>query len=246
MDFKLEHQIEKKYKEVCNKISEAALRCNRKPEEIKIIVVTKKQPLEKIQAAINVGIKVFGENYPEEAELKIQSITNNSEIEWHMIGHLQSRKIPIVCNCFSYLHSLDSLQHASKLDQSLDTMGKKMLCLLEFNLANEQTKSGWRVGDLDELNNILPDINSIYNLQQIKILGLMAMPPLFHDPARTRSYAVKLRKIRDQLTKLFPDMQLDQLSIGTSSDYQIAIEEGSTMVRIGEAILGPRNYQHPG
>jgi PLP dependent protein len=245
MEIRLEDQIDKKYKEVCNKISEAAWRSNRKPEEIKIIVVTKKQPLEKIQAAINVGIKVFGENYPEEAELKIQHITNNSEIEWHMIGHLQSRKIPIVCNYFSYLHSLDSLQHAMKLDQFLDTMGKKMLCLLEFNLANEQAKSGWKVGDMDELNNILPDIDTIYNLQKIKILGLMAMPPLSHDPARTRSYAVKLRKIRDQLTKIFPVMKLDQLSIGTSSDYQIAIEEGSTMVRIGEAILGARNYQHP-
>ncbi len=124
MENELESQIKKNYEDVCTKIFEAASRSNRNSKEIKVIVVTKKQPLEKIKAAINIGIKVFGENYPDEAEMKIRSIDNNSDIEWHMIGHLQSRKIPIVCNYFSYLHSLDSLQHAIKLDQYLMRWGK--------------------------------------------------------------------------------------------------------------------------
>ncbi len=242
MDNRLENQIKKNYEDVYTKISEAARRSNRNSEEIKVIVVTKKQPLEKIQTAIKIGIKVFGENYPEEAEIKIRGIANNSDLEWHMIGHLQSRKIPIVCNYFSYLHSLDSLQHAIKLDQYLNTIGKNLLCLLELNLANEQAKSGWKVGNPEEFEKIIPDINNICKLQRIKILGLMAMPPLVEDPKKTRSYVVKLREIRDQITDIFPGMRLNQLSIGTSSDYQIAIEEGSTMVRIGEAILGTRKF----
>ncbi len=242
MDTHLESFIKKNYEDVCERISKAASRSNRKPEVVKVIVVTKKQPLEKIKAAINIGINILGENYPEEAEQKIKYLVDNKELEWHMIGHLQSRKIPIVCQYFSYLHSLDSLEHADKLNHYLDTIGKTLSCLLEFNLANEQTKSGWKVNALSELENVLPEIQAINNLQRLKIIGLMSMPPLFNIPEKTRLYVIQLREIRDHLANVFPKMNCDQLSIGTSFDYQIAIEEGSTMVRIGEAILGPRDY----
>jgi pyridoxal phosphate enzyme (YggS family) len=235
----LNQEISKNYHKVMSNIDKAARKAGRSPENIRLVVVSKYKPIEVIEAAINAGAKLFGENYPEQAVPKIERI-HNSEIEWHMIGHLQSRKAALVADHFSLLHSLDSHKLANKLDTLNVERGKRMRVLIEVNLSGEESKDGWAAWNENLWSELINEFTAIIQLPGLKVEGLMTMPPLSANPEESRTIFVKLRKLQNRLMKELGEEYWRDLSIGTSHDYEIAIEEGARYVRIGQAILGVR------
>ncbi|MFA5836415.1 MAG: YggS family pyridoxal phosphate-dependent enzyme [Bellilinea sp.] len=232
-------EIQKNLEQVYERITSAAFRVGRKPDEVKLVVVSKGQPLEVIQAAIAAGVKIFGENYPEEAREKIQAVTS-VDVAWHMIGHLQSRKTKLVCDHFDWMQSLDSLHLAEKMERLLAEHNRMLPVLLEFNVGGEETKSGWLAGESSKWRSFLPDIRQILELSHLQVHGLMTMPPLTVNREEARIHFKKMVELQKYLRKQFPQANWDELSMGTSSDYEAAVEEGATFVRIGTSILGPR------
>jgi hypothetical protein len=198
------------------------------------------QPPEVIQAAIEAGARMLGENYAEEAADKIAVLGLQTGVEWHMIGHVQSRKASLVAQHFALVHSLDSLRLAQRLNLSASELGRTLPVLLEFNVSGEKSKHGWEASDESLWRELLTDANAIANLPSLKVRGLMTMPPLSTDPEAARTYFRKLRRLRDFLSEHITQAEWIELSMGTSVDYAVAIEEDATLVRIGQAILGPR------
>ena len=235
--------IRENYQFTLDKIADAAHRSGRNPDDIKLVVVTKMQPVEVVQAAIDAGVRILGENYPEEGVTKIQSLSSQSGVEWHMIGHVQSRKARLVAEHFELLHSLDSLKLAQRLDRFAGEKNRVLPALLEFNVGGEDTKSGWDASDDSQFDKFLPDVRSILELPNLRIQGLMTMPPLGTDPEDSRRFFQRLRLLRDHLASLYPDVDWSELSMGTSADYTVAVEEGATFVRVGTAIVGARSYK---
>ena len=235
--------IRENYARTLERIADAAQRSHRDPEQIRLVVVTKSQPLEVVQAAIEAGVRIFGENYPQEGVMKIQSLSGQSGVEWHMIGHVQSRKARLVADHFVLLHSLDSLKLAQRLDRFAGERNQVLPVLLELNVGGEVSKFGWNVSDDSQLEMLLPDIASILDLANLRIQGLMTMPPLGTEPEDSRRFFQHLRSLRDRLAARFPGADWRELSMGTSADYEVAVEEGATLVRVGTAIVGARNYQ---
>lgn len=224
-----------------NNIAQSAQKSGRDPDQIKLIVVTKTQPAEKIDEAIALGIENFGENYPEETKNKINNIKEiGKNIRWHMIGHLQSRKIPIICDYFHYLQTIDSIDVSQKLDQKLASREKKLDCLLEVNVSGESSKFGFAAWNELLIEQLCINIRQILELTSLRINGLMTMPPLYENPEDARAHFRKLKEIQSLLKTKFPDHQWGELSMGTSLDYKVAVEEGATMIRIGQALFGPR------
>jgi pyridoxal phosphate enzyme (YggS family) len=235
--------IRENYQRVLDQIADAARRSGRDPEDIRLVVVTKTQSLEIVQAAIEAGIRILGENYPEEGLTKIQSLPAQSGVEWHMIGHVQSRKARLVADHFALLHSLDSLKLARRLDRFAAEAGRVLPVLLELNVGGEESKSGWDAASDAQWTGILPEITELLELPNLGIQGLMTMPPLGTDSEDSRRFFQRLRSLRDQLASRFPQADWHELSMGTSSDFQVAVEEGATLVRVGTAIVGARIYQ---
>ena len=235
--------IREKYQFTLDQIATAARKSNRDPKEIRLVVVTKSQPVEVAQAAIEAGAHILGENYPEEGVTKIQSLAGQSGVEWHMIGHVQSRKARLVADHFALLHSLDSLKLAQRLDRFAAEGNHVLPVLLEFNVGGELSKSGWDASDESQWNALLPDISSILGLPNLRTHGLMTMPPLETDPQDSRRFFLRLRALRDHLASQFPQADWHELSMGTSADYTVAVEEGATLVRVGTAIVGARKYK---
>jgi hypothetical protein len=236
----LDNAIRNNMEWVLQKVHRASVSCGRDPQSIKLIVVTKGQPCEKIEAALLGGAKYFGENYPEETERKILELEDPSKIEWHMIGHLQTRKSKIVANYFSMIHSLDSVHLAEKLNSQLFNLQKVMPVLLECNVSGEEFKSGFPAWQEDQWPILLSELDTITSLTNLKIQGLMTMPPIFQSPQQIKPYFIRLRKLQAYLAQQFPKEQWDELSMGTSEDYEVAVGEGATFIRIGQAIFGPR------
>lgn len=236
--------IRENYQQVLDQIAGSARRAGRNPAEVRLVVVTKTQPLEIIQAAIEAGIRTFGENYPEEGVMKIQSLPAQSGVEWHMIGHVQSRKARLVADHFALLHSLDSLKLAQRLDRFAAEGNRILPVLLELNVGGEESKSGWDASDESRWDALFPELSSILDLPNLRVNGLMTMPPLGTDPEESRRFFQRLRLLRDHLASQFPQAQWRELSMGTSMDYTVAVEEGATLVRVGTAIVGARTYRH--
>ncbi len=239
----LEEQIRLRLKDIHDRIRQAAERANRDHADTKLVVVSKKQNTAVIQAAINAGITIFGENYPEEMIEKRSQLVNSGKIKWHMIGHLQSRKAKIVASHFDYFHSLDSVTLAEKMNNLCGVQGRILPVLLQFNMSGEETKSGWAAWDQVAWQSLVQEILPIFSLQHIQVNGLMTMPPLFTNPEKARTYFSALKRLRDFLEEKIPDAHLKELSMGTSNDFEVAVEEGATFIRLGEAILGPRDYK---
>jgi PLP dependent protein len=210
------------------------------PGRVRLVVVTKGQPVEVTRAAILAGAALFGENYPEEALPKIEALRNEGSHEWHMIGHLQSRKARIVAEHFDMLHSLDSVKLAEKLERLLEERDRRLPVLLEVNVGDEESKYGWPANEKTKWEELLPVIESMQGLPHLQICGMMTMPPLSEEPEESRPYFQRLRMLRDYLSEQFPGENFEELSMGTSVDFETAIQEGSTFVRIGQAIVGPR------
>lgn len=235
--------IRENYQSTLDQITSAARKSSRDPGEIRLVVVTKTQPLEVVQAAIEAGVRILGENYPEEGVTKMQSIGGQSGVEWHMIGHVQSRKARLVADHFALLHSLDSLKLAQRLDRFAAEGNRVLPVLLEFNVGGEESKSGWDASDSSRWDVLLPEIAALLALPNLRVQGLMTMPPLGTDPEDSRMFFLRLRRLRDHLAAQFPQADWHELSMGTSADYRIAVEEGATLVRVGTAIVGARTYK---
>jgi PLP dependent protein len=234
--------IRENYLRVLDQIADAARRSGRDPDQVRLVVVTKTQPLETVQAAIEAGVRILGENYPEEGVMKIQSLPAQTGVEWHMIGHVQSRKARLVAGHFALLHSLDSLKLATRLDRFAEEAGRSLPVLLELNVGGEESKSGWEASTDNHWDAILPEIAALHELPHLRLQGLMTMPPLGMEAEDSRQYFQRLRLLRDRLASQFPQTDWHELSMGTSSDFQVAVEEGATLVRVGTAIVGARNY----
>ncbi|NJC96030.1 MAG: YggS family pyridoxal phosphate-dependent enzyme [Anaerolineales bacterium] len=234
--------IRENYQRALDQIAGAAHRSNRDPEDVRLVVVTKSQPLEVVRSAIEAGVKILGENYPEEGVTKIQSMPAQSGVEWHMIGHVQSRKARLVADHFELLHSLDGLKLARRLDRFAAERGRVLSVLLEFNVGGEESKSGWEASDVSAWDAFLPDVSAVLDLPNLHVQGLMTMPPLGTVPEDSRRFFRSLRLLRDHLASLYPKADWRDLSMGTSADYTVAVEEGATLVRVGTAIVGERKY----
>ncbi len=234
--------IRQNYLKVLEQIYQAALRSGRDPSQIRLVVVTKGQPVEVIRAVVEAGAKLLGENYPEEALPKIEAL-QDYPVEWHMIGHLQSRKAKLVAQYFDWFEALDSVRLAQKLERILSEQGRRLPVLLEFNVGGEESKSGWKAESSKTWPALLPEIELILNTcPHLDVRGIMTMPPLTEDPHLARQYFAHSRRLRDFLARAFPNTSWGELSMGTSVDFPLAIEEGATIVRVGQAILGPRPY----
>lgn len=225
---------------VNEKIAQAARSVGRKPEDVQLVVVSKMHTPESIQAAIQGGGRKFGENYAEEAVHKINQVPRVPGLEWHMIGHVQSRKARLVADQFDMVQSVDSLKIAERLNTACEGRGHHLPVLLEINLSGEESKYGWTTQNQDRWNELLPEIDRVVALANLQVKGLMTMPPLFDDPEMTRPFFGLLVKFRDFLRIKIPGPDWNELSMGTSNDYEVAVQEGATIVRVGQAILGPR------
>lgn len=222
-------------------IDAAAEHSGRKAKDVKLMAVTKTKPAEIVTALLDAGIRCFGENYPDETAGKISAFRTVPDAELAMIGHLQSRKAKIVADLFDAYHSLDRLEIAVKMEALCAERDRIMPVLIECNVGDEDSKSGWHFADDSIPDHFLADFEKIMKLPHLEIRGLMILPPYTEEAEINRKYFVRTRNIAAYLNRTF-GAKLSELSMGTSSDYMVAVEEGSTIVRIGTALVGPRNY----
>jgi PLP dependent protein len=241
MDTETRNGIIENYQCIMDSIVKSCQRVGRNPDDVKLVVVSKRKPVESILAAYQAGARFFGENYPEMAVPKIEALKNIADIEWHMIGHVQSRKAKLIPGNFSLMHSMDSLKLAEKFDQLLTGTAKPQSVLLEVNVAGEISKGGWDASNQENWYKIEEEFNKIIALPGLSVEGLMSMPPMSNDPQESRPYFKKLRAFQEFLMKRTAEVYWKDLSIGTSGDYLVAVEEGARYVRVGQAILGKRN-----
>ncbi|HWS83700.1 MAG TPA: YggS family pyridoxal phosphate-dependent enzyme [Ktedonobacteraceae bacterium] len=222
---------------VRGQIAEAAQRVGRRPEEIISVAVSKTKPLDLVQMAYELGITHFGENRVQEALSKIAT-WNPSDVHWHMIGHLQTNKVGKVVGQFDCIHSIDSLHLAETLNRHVasfkPTGGQRQLVLLQVNISGETSKEGI------EPDMVISLTRQITTLEHLEIQGLMTIAPLVDNPEKARPVFRALRELRDRLQNEVPECSWQHLSMGMTDDYQVAIEEGATIVRIGRAIFGER------
>jgi PLP dependent protein len=220
-----------------DRITAAARRAGRRPEEIALMAVSKTQPPERIREAYAVGQRLFGENRVQEFAGKTARLQDLHAAEWHMIGHLQTNKAAKTAELFGAVDSVDALKLAEKLDGAARMLGKKLDALIEVNVGGETAKSGVAPDSpaLEELLLAAPRLGALI------FRGLMTVPPFTDDPQDARPYFRKLRELRDAIAaRKLPAVVMDHLSMGMSHDFEVAIEEGSTCVRVGTAIFGER------
>ena len=218
-------------------IAAAANRAGRPKEDIALMAVTKTHPATKIRDAYDAGLRLFGENRVQEFAGKGAALANLARAEWHMIGHLQTNKAGKAVELFSAVDSVDSVKLAEKLNTAAQALGKTLPVLIEINIGGEGAKSGVAM-DSPELESLL---QSAPRLESLSIRGLMTVPPFTNDPEGAGPYFRKLRELRDKIAlRKLPAISLDELSMGMSHDFGVAIEEGSTCVRVGTAIFGER------
>jgi PLP dependent protein len=225
-----EKEIASRLESVRTRIAAAARRAGRDPAAIRLVLATKTQPPEAIRAAYQAGARDFGENYVNEALAKRAALADLPGIKWHLIGHLQTNKAKLAAGAFELIHSLDSARLAEALARARAGQ-PPVRALIEVNLGGEASKSGVAPGDAAELLEAARG--------KVEIVGLMAIPPPAADPLRTRRYFTELRVMRDRLAA-DSGIALSELSMGMTDDFEIAIEEGATIVRVGRAIFGER------
>jgi len=215
---------------VTERIERAARRVGRDPKEIKLVAVSKTVEASRIQEAIEAGVSILGENYVQEAQKKIEAIGHS--VAWHFIGHLQTNKAKYAIRLFEMIHSLDSFPLAEELNRRAEQVGQVAKVMIEVNISGEATKFG-----TDE-EKVFSIARGILNLRHLSLEGLMTMPPYFDSPEMSRPYYIKLRELKEKMIR--EGIPLKELSMGMSNDFEIAIEEGATYVRVGTAIFGER------
>jgi pyridoxal phosphate enzyme (YggS family) len=223
--------------EVRKRIAGAAERVGRAPEEIVLMAVSKTFPSQSIREAYTAGLRVFGENRVQEFARKADAICDLVDVNWHLIGHLQTNKAAKAAESFDAVDSVDSVRLADKLNMSANNANKTLSILIEINVGGEAAKSGMVIGS-DELEEILQSAPRWANL---RLRGLMTVPPYSEDPEGSRPYFRQFRQIRDSIAnRKLPEVEMQVLSMGMSHDFEVAIEEGATCVRVGTAIFGKR------
>jgi hypothetical protein len=234
-------EIKENLLRVTERIGKAAQRARRDPREIKLVAVSKTVEVDRIKEVIDAGVSILGENYVQEAQKKIEEIGRPActerfgegrPVAWHFIGHLQSNKAKYGVRLFDMIHSVDSLSLAQELNRRAEQAGRIMKVLIEVNISGEATKFGTDEGLVFDI------ARGILNLRNLSLEGLMTMPPYFDSPEMSRPYYIKLRDLKEKMAK--EGVSLKELSMGMSNDFEIAIEEGATYVRIGTAIFGER------
>ncbi len=224
-------QIAVNLERVREQIAQAARKSGRLPNEIELVAVSKAHPAEKVQAAVDAGQTLFGENRVQEARAKIPLLS--SRLRWHFIGHLQKNKIRHALPLFELFHGIDSLALAQDLQRIAEEDGMRPRVLLEVNVAGEASKHGFSPERLRE------ELDALLSLGRLTLEGLMTIPPLTPEADASRRYFVILRELRDRMETDFK-VKLPHLSMGMSGDFAVAIEEGATLVRVGTAIFGAR------
>jgi pyridoxal phosphate enzyme (YggS family) len=219
---------------VHERIAAACRRSGRRPEDVRLVAVTKTVSAERIRAAYEAGLRDFGENRVQEAKAKRPALAQLNAT-WHMVGHLQTNKARTARELFHWVHSVDSLRLAQKIDQAAVGSEDRLCVLLEVNLGEETTKSGARETEVAQLS------EEVSKLGTVGLRGLMVIPPLFENPEEARPYFRRLRELARQIAaRDLLNVSMQELSMGMSHDFEVAIEEGATMVRIGTAIFGHR------
>ncbi|MEE8423184.1 MAG: YggS family pyridoxal phosphate-dependent enzyme [Thermodesulfobacteriota bacterium] len=223
--------IKDNLKRTLERIDQSVLKSGRKREEVRLVAVTKRVEANRIKEAIKCGVEILGENYIQEAKDKISQI--QAGVEWHFIGHLQSRKARDAVELFDVIHSVDSLKLSKELNKRGKEKGKRVRILLQVNLSNEESKSGLK------REAVLPLVEEVAELKSLILEGFMMMPPFFADPEDVRPFFRNLSTLRNEISDK-TGLPLKELSMGMSHDFEVAIEEGSTMIRVGTAIFGSR------
>jgi pyridoxal phosphate enzyme (YggS family) len=222
---------------VRERINNAAVRAGRSADEIKLIAVSKTVDLQKITEAIEAGASILGENRVQEAREKISDLrsqASNSDIQWHLIGSLQKNKAKTAVHLFDLIHSVDSVALAEELNRHAGSIEKVQRVLVQVKLSDEMTKHGIPSSGVMEL------LEKVYEMDYLRLEVLMTIPPFFEDPEDTKPYFKWLRELFEKAKG--KGLRIHELSMGMSNDFEVAIEEGSTMVRVGRAIFGKRNY----
>lgn len=224
--------LERNLRQVQERIARAAERVGRDPAEITLVAVTKTVPVEVIRLAYDLGLRDFGENRVEEALPKARELP--SDIRWHCIGHVQRRKARLAVELSHLVHSVDSVRLAQRLQRFCEELGRDLPILLEVNLSGEGTKYGFQP---EEVDTAVPEIAAC---SRLRVQGLMTIAPLVTDPEEARPCFRALRMLRDRLAARYPDLDWRHLSMGMTGDFEVAVEEGATLVRLGQALFGPR------
>ena len=227
---------------VRGRIHEACHRAGRDPASVTLVAVSKTVPAERVREAIEAGVTDLGENYVQEAQAKIESLTPlpadgapGQAVRWHFIGHLQRNKAKYVARLFDVMQSVDSLALARELDRRAGAASRRLTVLIEVNISGEETKFGAEEAGALEL------VRGIAALEHLDVRGLMTMPPFFDDPEDSRPYFQQLRDLSDKLrAAALPEVEPVELSMGMTHDYHVAVEEGATLVRVGTGLFDPR------
>ena len=219
-----------------DRIAAAALKAGRDPATVRLVSVSKTQPAEAVAEAARGGQFLFGENYVQEFAAKVADV--KEPVEWHFIGSLQSNKVKYIAGLVTLIHSVDRLSLAEEIDRQWGKLGKSCDVLIQVNIAEEATKSGTTSAGLLDL------VRSVAGLPHIRVRGLMTMPPFFDDPEGARPYFRELRRLAGEIAAAgIPGLTMAELSMGMSGDFEAAIAEGATLVRIGTAVFGERQYR---
>ena len=218
---------------VRERIEKAATQAGRDPRTVKLVVVSKTVEIERIREAIKAGAAILGENYVQEARDKVGRL--GREVAWHFIGHLQTNKVKYAADIFDMVHSVDRIELGREIDRVARNKERVMPVLVQVNISGEETKHGIDKAGLIHL------ISEMVTLKNISLRGLMTMPPYFDDPEMARPYFRVLRKLKEEMQERFGgDIDLVELSMGMSNDFEAAVQEGATLVRVGTAIFGER------
>jgi hypothetical protein len=224
----------KRLQTIKDRIQTAARSCGRNPETICLVAVSKTVPTARVRQAIQAGVTILGENYVQEARTKFNDLATYP-VSWHFIGHLQSNKAKYAVRLFDLIHSVDTLKLARELDKQSRKINKVQEILIQVNISEEASKSGVNP------KNTLNLLKVISRLENLSVKGLMTMPPYFNMPEKVRPYFTALRELRDRLEQQgVLNVTLNELSMGMTGDFEVAIQEGATLVRIGTAIFGKR------
>lgn len=227
--------IQENYRNVKERVRQACERSGRDPEEVLLIAVSKTRTNEEIEEAAKAGARVFGENKPQELRDKADSLSK--EYQWHMIGHLQTNKIKYVVDRAELIHSIDSYKLAEAVDKEAKKRDKIVPILIEVNIASEDSKFGLKLEETEQL------VRQIALLPNVRIKGLMTVPPYVEDPEENRAHFRKMRQLFiDIKEKNIDNVDMNELSMGMTGDFEVAVEEGATMVRVGTGIFGERDY----
>jgi pyridoxal phosphate enzyme (YggS family) len=236
--------------QIRERIADAALRAGRNPEDVRLVAVTKTFPADVVLAAYEAGMRDFGENRVGEGISKITAIEphiSGQRPTWHMIGHVQSRKANRVVEYYDYVHSVDRLKIARRLSRYADEGEQSIPVLIECNISGEASKHGFALEnwERDEAvqRGFFDAVREILALPALEVRGLMTMPPYVDDPEEVRPLFVSLRMLRNALQEHFLSVDWHHLSMGMTDDFEVAVEEGATMVRIGRGVFGPRSHR---